>query len=460
MAEKKEKKKKKKEKKHRHTKHLTMAYAQTVFRLSEIVITVMLFIQYLLGTYYASAAALVCIFIFSGVTRVVWDRLNHGSAKYILPELLAIRVLFDLQKYRNEWKKNYGKYWADAYFQFHSSHERFLGPFASLYVQVYAMFLDPYNITVLQYLGFMISGLLATSEVFNLMRYVRPPRKVYMALMFKALFNTFLRTVCVGLTFAVLGLFSIILIFCSFGLGLLVYWATLKRSRKLTNPARDDPIKLPQIHGVFATQIASSLMFCAFPFAPSHCIEDWWFGYLISETKLNIENGIMAMFVAGTYSGSPRADPIVYASMAFACTVIILNFTLLFSLHVDMCKFLKARNIYSASPIVNFYLHLCKHTRLRLNQEKQDRQRRKEEGKAENYGTEMSSMYGDGQSPNYNPALNDLNLDMPMKTPRHTTDTEGGHHALTSSAADSTSSLDVKALQTVQRGLTKKKMAN
>jgi len=270
----------------------------------------------------------------------------------------------DYVRYVSEWPKHRGKRWAQKDFYGSTSFDTFAYVFPSLIVQVYVIneyqSLNYAITTWVQRFCLAMSICHAIIDILHHFKYVSVHREIWGYQMFKAFINTGLRTLLVSVLLTRLDLWTWFWAALSylFGLGIYVLAVIVSKRQK-----RDDPLKWFTAHLIFGNLVAVNLLFAAFPFAPNHSIEDWWLGYMMGDTKIQVENALMMATVVNLWQ---TRDTLYYAGVFFACAALIANFAALKLLDNSVRVQLEQRGVYSAQLIVKLFAHWCHYKKRNL----------------------------------------------------------------------------------------------
>lgn len=338
--------------------------------------------------YYANghknaASGIIAIWFVKTLTMMAFDILNHNrpfwkkQIWYFIFDIFQVRVIVEMVKYYARWKKHRGKRFKHKAFMQAKVFETFIGPMASLIVQTHVMIEELNEPTTLQIVSFVFTWFAALLDLLDHFKYLSLSGWTYVGMMLKAIFNTAFRTPLVALLIVELRGYAICWAIFSYTLGLLLYYANIRESHIHKRTKNDRPIKHVKVHLVFAHHIATEMCFIAFPFAPNHSIHSWWFGYLTSETKMQIENVAFLLVVAQIHeipsTGFLDANTIFYAAVFFVVSMLILNFSLLTFLHHYVSRQLHDRDAYTNSDIIRLFEYLCKPYHNRLVEDKEAR---------------------------------------------------------------------------------------
>merc|ERR1712130_36016 len=169
----------------------------------------------------------------------------------------------------------------------------------------------------------------------------------------------------------------------SYVVGLLLYYVSVIHFRIVKWTWEDRIITKNSVHLVFSHIIALEMCFIAFPYAPNRNIRSWWFGYLISETKIILENIAFCIMVTLTHempgSELEQAELIFYSAVFCVSMLCILNFIILAKLHMSANKHFCEGRAYTNRQISKLFKQLCSRYPEELSKEDKHKiERRKE----------------------------------------------------------------------------------
>jgi len=339
-----------------HNLSLFWAICHVVIHFIDVVTDYMLVGDYFANGHWASAISMIFVHLFVAFTQIFFDYFNNYRLRYFVLDLLDMRILYpDFYDYMKVWPTMRGKRWARKDFRGATSFTYFPAVFPSLIIQAHVMIIDTEKITWIQVFSIVFTCFHCVIEILHHFRYVSVHREIWAYQLLKAFINTALRTLLAASLLPVFKLYSWLWVAGSFAGALATHFIFLVISARRK---RDDPLKTVSAHTVYALYVSCLMLFASFPYAPNHSIEDWWLGYLLSDTKINLENGLLVAIVVNLWKDR---DSLYYSGVFFCGACLIGNFVFLKFLDGHVRDQLARRGIYSSQLIVRLWTYFGRH---------------------------------------------------------------------------------------------------
>jgi hypothetical protein len=349
---------------HKATKHTTslfLAIAITAIHIVDIVTDAWLSYELLaVRKFYGTGSLMVALHIFACIQSMVMDYFNNGRWTYAILHMLHMTPVVKLIGYVQERKDYIGIPWENNDFRSHIGFEHFPYMVPCTVVQVHLIVFYQDEISLVQIVSFISSVIAIGMALFRYFKFVSLSSENYFSMLIKGMLSTGLRVVLCALIVLNLGYYVVVWVFLSYCFNIAIYFFMLNKSRSI---GRDDPLVASLPHALMAHIVASKALFLSFPFATNHRLSDWWLGYLVLETKIQIENAILVtigVFVAA--SNLQEGDyELLVAALFGALMQFLLNFILLWTLHKDVAITIVQLNYVSGKLIVKHWAGFCAH---------------------------------------------------------------------------------------------------
>lgn len=354
-----------------HWPELFYALYSLVFQLSKLLCDIFLIRLYLKEGFSLSASAIVAFYCAESIVQMIVDYACRGRLRYWLFDILQLRVVVEFIIYFGKWRRMYDQRWVRSHFRPDLGFESFFSALPSMAIQAYVMIVQSFPIHWIQWVAFVTSCLQVLVHIIPFYRYLEFATPIYVILICKAAFNTAVRTILIALLIDRLGILVLAPLGGTYVLGLLIIFYLLYR---VDTKDRDDPLIFASCKMVFGGIVSLVLVFTSIPFAPCHCGADWWLGYLISESKIMLENVAVAAVVVGVWgvetstsaeanrNMSSRSDIELYLLISVVVIFLIFNFFALILVHREMKPHLDALD-YTTDTIIDFFAGYCNYIR-------------------------------------------------------------------------------------------------